>query len=173
VKLIAAHFQRGLRAKLLSGALAVLPLLQVGFAYSASIIPCSASPGLKVWAIGDGYRVDPLSGSVFEQNALLFADSPSGDLSASNVVWNGETQSISLRAARNETVAFQLVVERTGEEKLTDIHVTVGDLIGFGGEVIGARNIDLYKEWYVNVSKRSAENYSLGTGWYADALIPV
>ena len=51
--------------------------------------------------------------------------------------------------------------------------MTAGDLIGPGGARIGGRNIDLYKEWYVNVSKRSAENYSLGTGWYADALIPI
>ena len=145
-------------------ALFVLALLPHAFA---------ASPGIKVWALGDAYRVDPLSGAVFEQNDLLFGDAPSGDLSASNIVWNGAAKTVSLRAARNETVAFQLVIEKTGDETLSDIQVSLSDLTGPGGVRLGDRNIDLYKEWYVNVTKRSAENYSLGTGWYADALIPI
>lgn len=70
---------------------------------------------------------------MFEQNDLLFSDSPSGDLTTSNIVSNGAAKTVSLRAARNETVAFQLVIERTGDEKLSDIQVLIGDLTGPGG----------------------------------------
>lgn len=173
MKLLRAWTGTALRTRFVAGALSVLPLLYPRLAFLGAPLRLAASPGIKVWVIGDCYRVDPLSGFVFEQNDLLFSDSPSGDLTASNIVSNGAAKTVSLRAARNETVAFQLVIEMTGDEKLSDIQVLIGDLTGPGGARIGDRNIDLYKEWYVDVTKRSAQNYSLGTGWYADALIPV
>ncbi len=33
-------------------------------------------------------------------------------------------------------------------------------------------SVELFKEWYLNITRRSAQDYSLGTGWYPDALIP-
>lgn len=133
----------------------------------------AAPPGVKVWAIGEPYRIEPLSGRAFEVNPLLFPESPAGNLSETNVVWNGAARKISLRAARNEIVGFQLIIEKTAAGKLADVNISVSDFAGPEGARLGERNIDLFKEWYVNVVKRSAQNYSLGTGWYADALIPV
>ena len=133
----------------------------------------SAAPaGMEVWAIGDYYRIDPIHGKAFEDNTLLFPDALTGDYQSSNLVWNGSEKRISLTSARNETVAFQVIVERTTDTPLSDVNVQIGDLVGPGGAKISGRNIDLFKEWYVDVRRRSGENYSLGTGWYPDALIP-
>jgi hypothetical protein len=55
--------------------------------------------------------------------------------------------------------------------------VRVGDLLGPDGARIAATNVTLYREHYVNVRKSSPDlrgtNRPLGTGWYADALIPL
>jgi hypothetical protein len=48
----------------------------------------------------------------------------------------------------------------------------VGDLRGPNGARIPAANVDLFREWYVNVKKASKGSYSLGEGWYPDGLLP-
>jgi hypothetical protein len=131
-----------------------------------------SAPRMKVWAIGDYFRINPLTSKAFEDNPLLFPDCLTGDYSKSNLVWDGKHKTISLKAARNETSAFQIIVERTGDEKLTNVRVELADFVGPRGKRIAAENIDLFKEWYVNIKNRSKQNYSLGTGWYPDALIP-
>lgn len=131
------------------------------------------APSIRVWAIGDGVRVDPLSGKAFEDNRLVFPDALTGNYRDANQIWNGATHRITLHAARNEIVAFQIVVERTGDDPLTGVSASMGAISGPGGKHIPSENVELFKEWYVNVSKRSAQDYSLGTGWYPDALIPV
>ena len=131
-----------------------------------------SAPGMKVWAIGDYARIDPLRNKAFVDNPLLFTDSFTGNYAESNLVWDGKTRMVSLKAARNETIAFQIIVERTGDQKLSDVNVRVNDLVSASGKHIPVENIDLFKEWYVDIKKRSEQNYSLGTGWYADGLIP-
>lgn len=132
----------------------------------------TAEPGMKVWAIGDYVRIDPLSGKAFEDNPLLFPESLTGNYAQKNLVWDGATKTISLKVARNETAAFQIIVERVGESKLTGVNVKLGSLVCPGAKAIPADNVDLFKEWYVPVKKRSEQNYSLGTGWYPDGLVP-
>src|SRR5262249_10327014 len=116
---------------------------------------------MRVWAIGDYVRIDPLSNKAFEVNPLLFPDSFGGDYREKNLVWEGAKQTLSLKAARNEIVAFQIVIERVGHAKLTNINVKLGELVGPGSARIRIENIDLYKEWYVQVKNRSEQNYSL------------
>jgi len=128
--------------------------------------------GLKVWVVGDSTRIDPTKNAAFEDNLLLFPDSLSGNYQESNLIWDGEHRLISLKAARNESIAFQIVVERTGLEKLSNIKVNLGELSGPEGKKIPTGNIDLYKEWYVHVTKPSRQTYTLGTGYYPDALLP-
>ncbi len=129
-------------------------------------------PAMKVWAIGDCYRVDPLAGKIYEANTLLFPDAPSRDLKVRNMAWDSASHTISLKAARNEIVAFQLIVERTGEEPLKDVNVKVGEWTGPSGQHLPKDAVSLFKEWYVDVRRQSSQQYSLGTGWYPDALIP-
>src|SRR5690242_14368286 len=127
---------------------------------------------IKVWAIGDSYRINPISGKAFEDNTLLFPDALTGDYRDRNLVWDGAASRVSLRAARNEIVAFQVIVERPGRDTLKDVNVAFEPWKGPTGHHFPPDAVRLYKEWYVDVAKRSAQNYSLGTGWYADALIP-
>jgi len=77
--------------------------------------------GMKVWVVGDSTRIDPTKNTAFEDNLLLFPDSLSGNYQESNLIWDGKQKRVSLKAAHNESVAFQIVVERTG----TDTRVPV------------------------------------------------
>src|SRR5947209_4754560 len=101
---------------------------------AASGANAAAAPAIKVWAIGDYARIDPLSGKAIEYQPLLFPDTPAGDYTESNLVWNGASRTISLKAARNEVTAFQIVVERTAGTKLTNVNIKLGDLAGPGGK---------------------------------------
>jgi Domain of unknown function (DUF4091) len=131
-----------------------------------------AQNNFQVWATGDSVRINPVTGRAWETNRMIFPDALAGDYKRSNIVWNGKSGDISLRAAHNEIISFQVVVERLGDTPLKHVNVTIGNLVGPGGATIPAANVDLFKEWYVRVDRRSSQNYSLGTGWYPDALIP-
>lgn len=113
-----------------------------------------------------------MNGRAWEANPMIFPDAVERDYSKSSLVWDGAAKAVSLRAARNEIVSFQIIVARTGSAPLKKVNVEIGGLAGPNGAKIGSANIDLFKEWYVNVDKRSGQNFSLGTGWYPDALIP-
>ena len=139
---------------------------------TVALILCGAraQAGVRVWAVGDSFRIDPTSGKAFEANALVFPDSPSGNYRESNLLWDGARKRISLKAARNEIVSFQVIVERTTDAPLAGVDVKVSDLTGQA--TLPKDSVELFKEWYLNVTRRSAQDYSLGTGWYPDALIP-
>ena len=130
-----------------------------------------AEAGLNVWAVNDSVRVDPISNRAFEDNQKLFPDGIRPGYKQSNLIWDGTARRISLKAARNETVAFQIVVERTGD-KLSNVRLTPPELKGPNGSKIAAENVDLYREWYVHVTTPAKNSYTLGAGWYPDGLLP-
>ncbi|HSB17004.1 MAG TPA: hypothetical protein VLE22_21310 [Bryobacteraceae bacterium] len=139
----------------------------------AIVLLSSAAPAeMKVWAIGDTVRIDPIDGKAFEDNPLMFPNCQTGDYRESNLIWDAKSKRITLRAARNEVVAFQIVVERRGSEKLSNARVEIGEPAGPSGKKISLANIDLFKEWYVHVTQQSRQKYSLGTGYYPDGLLP-
>ncbi len=128
---------------------------------------------MRVWSVGDSFRINPVSGTAWEDNPLLFSDALTGNYKESNLSWDGAHNRVSLRAARNETIAFQVIIERDGSEPLDNVNVSVTDWTGPNGVRLPKETASLFKEWYVNVTKRSAQSFSLGTGWYPDALIPL
>src|SRR2546427_8077456 len=130
-----------------------------------------ATAGIEVWAVSDSVRIDPLHSQPFEDNQELFSDGMRRGYKQSNLIWDGPARRIMLKAARNETVAFQIVIERTGE-KLSNVMVTPAELTGPNGAKIALDNVDLFREWYVHVKNPSKESYTLGPGWYADGLLP-
>ncbi|NDJ17885.1 DUF4091 domain-containing protein [Myxacorys almedinensis] len=88
----------------------------------------------------------------------------------------GSSKRIQLYAARGEYEPFQIGI-RSPQQELTTVNVAVSDLLGANQQVISKTNITLYREHYVYVSQASPKlsgstNPSLGTGWYADGLIP-
>ena len=133
---------------------------------------CSATTGVTVWATGDGVRVDPTTGRYFEDRTDIHADYPSGDYQQRNPVWNADGSRVALRSARNEFVAFQLVIG--SDAPVGPVNVRFEELRGPDNARIVGRNIQLFRAWYLKVNRKTHgyETLSLGKGWYADALIP-
>ena len=132
----------------------------------------TVSASVSVWATGDGVRVNPQTGRYLEERPDLHKDSPTGDYQARNGVWDAATGKARLHAARNEFVAFQVIVE--SEAPLAGVQVRFSELKGPAGAKLAGRNVALSKAWYVEVKQPSSgyEKSSLGLGWYPDALIP-
>ncbi len=161
----------------------ILPVLRKGIMYIKllHIILCASfftaplasggNAGIEVWAVSDSVRIDPVRNEPFEVNQNLFPDGIRRGYKQSNLIWDGTARRIMLKAARNETVAFQIVVERTGE-KLSNVMVAPTELTGSNGAKISLENVDLFREWYVHVRNPTKESYTLGPGWYADGLLP-
>lgn len=150
------------------GPLPAIPIALV----AATVLAQPPASHVRAWAIGDSFRIDPTTGKAYEANALIFPDAPRGEYRDSNGVWDGRHRHIAIKSARNETVSFQVIVERTDSTPLRHVDVATTPLTGPGGVTLGDPDISMFKEWYVNVARRSSEDYSLGTGWYPDALIP-
>ncbi len=127
-----------------------------------------------VWAIGEGFRVDPLTGRVREEQRKGGNPIPADfDYTRKNLAWDAEASRITLRAARNEVVGVQLQIRGPAE----DVTVICSDLKG-PGVISAKRDVHVLKQWYLNVTQNSSDKdsttagYNLGKGWYADALIP-
>jgi hypothetical protein len=132
----------------------------------------AAQGRLSVWAIGDGVRVNPQTGRLIEQRPDIHEDYPGGNYRARNSVWEGTTRTVSLEAARNEFVAFQVILE--AEHAVSGIDVELTPLKHAGGGEISGEFLAIFKEWYVRVRRPSTgyEMLSLGPAWYPDALMP-
>jgi hypothetical protein len=130
------------------------------------------TPTPRVWAVSDAVRVSPTTGQVLEARPDVHKDYPSGDFRAANPVWNVSSKTVSLKAARNEFVAFQAIVE--APSPLSNVGINFPALTGPQGARISGKQIAVFKEWYVHVRQPTSgyERSSLGPGWYADALMP-
>jgi hypothetical protein len=133
-----------------------------------------AQSGPSLWAIGEGFRVDPLTGKLREEQRRGGNPLPSNfDYARRNLAWDAASRRITLSAARNEIVAAQLQIR--GPAK--GVAVTCSDLKG-PAVIRAATDIEVFKQWYVRVETNSSNEdsttagYNLGKGWYADALIP-
>ena len=128
-----------------------------------------------VWAIGEGFRVDPITGRVREEMRIDQNPIPASfDYTHQNLAWQARTGRIHLVAARNEMLAYQLQIRGPAE----GVTVTASDLSG-PAVIKSSKDIEVFKQWYVDVRTNSSNQdsttagYNLGTGWYADALVPV
>ena len=127
---------------------------------------------MHLWAASDGVRVNPVTGQVYEQRLDVHKDYPAGDFRAANSVWNAPSKTVSLKAARNEFVAFQVIVE--GSKPTIEVNASFSGLTGPNGARIDGQYAAVFKEWYVHVRRATSgyERSSLGPGWYPDALLP-
>ena len=126
----------------------------------------------NVWAASDGIRVSPETGKYVEDRTDIHSDYPTGDYRQRNGVWDASKNLVTLHAARNEFVSFQVIVEAT--EPVEGVKVALDGLTGPRGVKIAGNNVALLKAWYVIVRTPSSgyETTSLGPGWYPDALLP-
>jgi len=165
---IAAH--ASLSWLVLAGAL----LLSHGPALAAEhgIPGLNAKSLMKVWAIGEGVRIDPLTGNAFEEDSKQLPGGITGDYRSRNLVWDGATKTINLRGARNEMLSFQLILEGEG---VKGINVAASDLKGPRDALIPAGNTTFFRAFYVHVRQKSGNHapLRLATGWYPDPLVPL
>jgi len=87
-----------------------------------------------VWCVGESSKVKP-------------GDPPR----EKTLVWDGAANTVTLGSARNEYVAFQIIL-RGGRGGVKDATVVSDDLKGPGNAIIPARNVDLFLEHYLNVN---------------------
>jgi hypothetical protein len=125
--------------------------------FLALLAAAPAAASLNVWAIGDGVRVNPQTGRLIEERSVA------ANYRHRSSVWDGSRRTVTVRAARNEFVAFQLVLEAIQPVSGVDVEVTAS-----------CCRVQIFKEWYVQVRRPSTgyEATSLGPGWYPDALMP-
>ena len=123
------------------------PLIRVLICALSVAVPLfsAGDPSFNVWAVNDSVRVDPVRNQPFEDNQQLFPDGIRQGYKQSNLIWDKASNRISLKAARNETVAFQIVIERTGD-KLSNVSVATPQLQGPHGATIPLDNVDLFRE---------------------------
>lgn len=113
----------------------------------------SVSGVLRYWAASEVARVSPTTG-------YNIGGASNDDYKKANAVWDSAANLISLLACRNEVVAAQLIIEKSGTT-LSNISVSVSDLAGPGGNAIpSSTSIELFQEHYISTN-------------YADPAIPL
>ena len=123
----------------------------------------SAYDDLQVWAIGDCHKINPETGEDFNPFVPK-------DINIKNYLWDSATNTVTLYGAKNEYVAFQIILEALKTD-LKNVTVEFTDFTG--PSTISKDNIFLFKEHYINVKKESAWPLPVtGKGWYPDPLIP-
>lgn len=179
-----------MRRSLTLSFLAVLSLVSTTAAQEVATRP--AGPPV-VWAASDVNKIHPISGNVLEEHywyklegdsapyfaAPSYQDGPrSGRLRERSTVWDAARRVVSLRAAGNEFVAFQVIVEK-GDRPVKGLSVTVSDLAGPGeARIEAARHVDVFVEHYIRAHRRAKDvwdpaSYYGDKYWYPDGLIPV
>jgi hypothetical protein len=142
--------------------------------FMIAVVPplAAQTPAVRLWAIGDGVRVSPVTGKLLEARPDIHRDYPPGDPRTGNSVWDTASKTAAVKCARNEYCAFQLIVE--SDQPQDEIDVKFASLNGPGSARIDGGNIATFKEWYIQVRRPSTgyEKTSLGPEWYADALMP-
>lgn len=123
----------------------------------------SYADSVKVWAIGDCHKINPVTGKDFNPFVPK-------EIAKKNYLWDSRTSTITIFGARNEYVSFQIIIE-AGKSDLDNVTVVFSDLSG--PSLISKKNIELFKEHYTTVWKKSDWPLpSTGPGEYPDALIP-
>jgi len=116
---------------------------------------------LRVWAVPDCVKINPQTGQPYN-HALKGKDYGK----ANPVFQDGR---IRLYAARNETTAFQVVLQ--AREKAADrVDLRITDLAGSKGILPAAACVRLYREWFIQVQQPA--EFSYGPGWYPEPLVP-
>ena len=145
----------------------------VGILAFCFVLPALAQQAnVNLWAVSENVRVNPVTGKLIESRTDIHADYPGEDYRQGNLVWDAERRTVSLRAARNEFLGFQLIID--ADQPVDEVNVSLPELRHKSGATIAGKHLALFQEWYVRVRKPSTgyEATSLGAGWYPDALMP-
>jgi len=134
---------------------------------------------LELWACPDLCKVDPVSGGI-----LLDGENyePAGDYKLENQVWSSSRRTVNLEAARGEVLAFQVILGRVSEKTLSQVRVSVSDLVGEAGRLRSWKDASVYRIWYLDVAPRKQEltgpwelivDKGHRAAWHGDACLPL
>jgi hypothetical protein len=130
------------------------------------------TPAVQVWAASDGVRVNTVNGKAFESRPDIHKDYPTGDLHGTNSVWNAASKTVSLKAARNEFIAFQVIAE--APHGAAEVSAKFPALTGPHGARIDGKFVAVFKEWYVEVRRATTGmNAARSVGGIRMALMPL
>ena len=101
--------------------------------------PFVAEADSGIWCTGDSQKVKPYD--KFEE---------------SNFFWDEKERTVRLQGAKNEYVAFQIVIYASGEN-LQEVNVKT-DNFRCGNHIISEGNIDLFRQHYLKVAVPSSYN---------------
>ncbi len=140
-----------------TAALSVVALLAFTM---ASPLAQDATP--RIWATHDGTKV-------------LRDDTAHPDRER-NAIWDGSA--VRLVAARNETVAFQVIVE--AKAPISRLSAALATLAHPGGTVLGEPHVEVFSQHYLHVTRRSRASWvfrdsaapTTPIGWVPVALVP-
>ncbi len=150
----------------------MIRLLLVLTAMAALEVNMAAAAQITVWAIDDSVRVNPETGKLIEDNPDQLPGCVSGDYRSGNWAWSARDRTVRLWAAKNEVVAFQVIVEG----KAKRVTLSASALAGPAGREIPARQLKLFRQWYIWVDRQEkgrACMAPLGALWYPDVAIPL
>ncbi|GEM_PF-1864914 len=133
----------------------------------------------RVYAVPDVVKVDPVSGAVLQGGDVYRIDE---SYSLANPVYRaGGRPQISLQAASNEVVAFQMIVEK-GAKPIEDLKISMSDLAGASGKIAANPNAQFFREWYIKSSAQQKRQLGPNevedvkirpVAWHADAAVPL
>ncbi len=91
-------------------------------------------------------------------------------------IFDPRTRQVSLAAARNETLGFELLLRpASGNHRTSAVTVSADSFIGPNGARIEKSNFELLRAWFVRVQEPSYTGgiRGLGPGEYPDPLVPL
>ncbi|MFH1898127.1 MAG: glycoside hydrolase domain-containing protein [Candidatus Desantisbacteria bacterium] len=127
---------------------------------SVPFVPVFGNGAASIWAVGDLEKVNPVTANSLEDDKYTMPPVETANLS--NPIWDASQKVINIYGARNETVAFQVVIQAM-EKTLNNVVVQADSLAGNVGIIPAEKNIELFKLWYVPVE---------GV-YYPDACVPL
>jgi hypothetical protein len=150
-----------------------MELLELEFPQPESVpfVPIFGNGAASIWAMSDMEKINPVTGNALEQDDYTM---PTIDTARKgNSVWDATQKLVTIYGARNEVVAFQLIIQAE-EEMLNNVVVQADSLIGNAGIIPAEKNIELFKLWYVpGVDLSPCWREGGKRVYYPDACIPL
>jgi hypothetical protein len=131
----------------------------------AGLEPSVRNAAMRVWALPDLLKVNPVTGNLLEEPGVSYAGPAAGTYRRANPAWDGTAGRITAGGAAGEWVAFQIVIEAVAAT-LAEVRVTLDPALRQEGADSAALRLEhstVSRAWYLPVEG----------AWYADPLVPI
>ena len=147
-------------------------VLSSGTASLAAALPSLTSPKrpslggqIRVWVCAVDEKVNPVNGSLLEENPSLYSRPGTGDYDYmyDSPIWNAAESAVTLEVARGGTAAFQVLVEPE-KESIQGVSLQA-DWSAGPAEARGKFPVKAYRNWYLRSRRDGA--------WYPEVAVPL